>query len=112
MIIPCQTEQDFQQLLADSETNPVLLLKHSTRCPISAGAQARYSRFAEEHPDIACWQVLVIEQRAISNLIATETGIMHQSPQVILFQHTKPVWHVAHHSINESAMTTALTSGK
>jgi len=108
MILPCQSEEDFQRLLADSYSGPVFLLKHSTRCPISAAAQAQFQRFAEDHPTVACWQVLVIEQRALSNLIAAETGITHQSPQVLRFSAGKPVWHAAHNSISAAALAKAL----
>lgn len=108
MIIPCQNEEDFRRLLADSTSKPVFLLKHSTRCPISAGAQRRYNQFAEEHADIDCWLVLVIEQRAISNLISAETGIPHHSPQAMLFRACKPVWHESHHGITGAALESAL----
>lgn len=108
MILPCQNEEDFQHLLAESQTGPVLLLKHSTRCPISAAAQAQYSRFAEEHPTVACWQVLVVEQRALSLLIASQVGVTHQSPQAILFVAGKPVWHASHYSITATALAAAV----
>ena len=110
MILPCESEADFHRMLADSQTRPVFLLKHSTRCPISAAAQAQYSRFAAAHADVECWQVLVIEQRAISNLVAEETDITHQSPQVMLLQGGKPVWSASHQSITEAALTIALES--
>jgi bacillithiol system protein YtxJ len=110
MITPCLTDDDFHRALADSASRPVLLLKHSTRCPISAGAEIRFRHFADTHPEVECWQVLVIEQRAIADLITVETGVTHQSPQVILFRGGKPVWHTSHHSITETMLETALSS--
>lgn len=108
MIKSCQSENDFQQLLSTSCERPVLLLKHSTRCPISAGAHSRFQHFAEGHSEVDCWQVLVIEHRQLSNAIAGETGITHQSPQVILFKDGNACWHASHGSITESSLREAL----
>lgn len=108
MIKSCRSEEDYRQLLAESEQGPVFLMKHSTRCPISANAHSRYIQFADEHPDVACWEVLVIESRPVSNLISEETGIPHQSPQAILFMNGKACWHTSHGSISRQALLDAL----
>ena len=43
MIIELQQDQDLEQLLERSKTNPVLIFKHSTQCPISDAAHTRSS---------------------------------------------------------------------
>jgi len=77
----------------------LLLFKHSPRCGISAMAEEEI-QVAEKNrgfPDVVL--VDVLESRALSQRIAAETGIRHESPQVILFRNGTPVWHCSHQSI-------------
>lgn len=108
MIKPCRTDDDYRQLLSDSHQATVFLLKHSTRCPISASARAAFERFADEHSEVGCWQVLVVEDRPLSTSITEETGIKHQSPQVILYKDGTARWHASHGSINVTVLLEAL----
>ncbi len=85
MMTPCTSEDDFRQCCVDSEREPVVLMKHSTSCPISAAARRACVQFAEQQPEAKCREVLVIEQRPLSRWIAGETGVRHASPQVIIF---------------------------
>ena len=111
MITACNNEEGFQQMLRESARQPVLLLKHSTRCPISAAAQRAFAQFAEEMPEAACREVLVVEQRPLSRWIAAETGVAHHSPQVMLFADGKVVWHASHWHITVEALRSAYASG-
>jgi len=104
MITPSQNEEEFQQIMRDSGARPIFLFKHSTRCPISARARSEFQRFADEHPEVACREVAVIEQRPLSLAIAEQTGITHQSPQVLLFVSGKVVWHASHGQITREAL--------
>ena len=87
---------------------PVFLLKHSTRCPISGSAWRAYQRFAEEEPNAELWKVLVIENAQLSSEISRETGIRHQSPQILLFHKGDVVWNDSHYSIKEDGLRKAL----
>lgn len=107
-IHPCTTEDELRRLLAESQAQPVVLFKHSTRCPISAAGRRQFLAFAEAHPEVPCWEVLVVEQRPLSQQIATETGVAHQSPQAMVLKAGKPVWHASHYNITQSALEQAL----
>lgn len=107
MITSCRDENEFNQLLSDSAERPIFVFKHSTRCPISARAHAEYQRFAEAHPEIECREVLVIEQRPLSQYIALQTGVTHQSPQALLFSGGKVVWNASHYSISADGLLQA-----
>lgn len=109
MIQDCQTKGHLQQIIQTSQQEPVFLLKHSTRCPISGAAWRSFQEYARSHADQQLWKALVVEQRDISNHIARETGIAHQSPQILLFYRGKVVWHASHWSITEDAMESALS---
>jgi bacillithiol system protein YtxJ len=107
MIRDLENEQDFQQLVQHSRQAPVLLLKHSTRCPISRAALRECEHFHQEHPDVELWRVLVIENRSLSVEITRATGVAHQSPQLLLFSDGQVTWHVSHWAITEKAMAGA-----
>jgi bacillithiol system protein YtxJ len=108
MIRDCETRQDFEQLVQDSQEHPVFLLKHSTRCPISGSAWRAYQHFAEAWPDVELWRVLVIENRQLSLQIAREVDVRHQSPQALLLHKGRVAWNGSHYSITEDAMRKAL----
>ena len=108
MIKDCRTEEDFDQLLADSQDTPVFLFKHSTRCSISAGRWAMFQGYADREARAVFCKLLVIENRPLSMHVAQKTGIRHQSPQAILFCRGEPVWDASHYSITEENMTAAL----
>ncbi len=111
MITDIHDEKELAEYLLQSDTTPVFLLKHSTRCHISSAAHRQFVAFAEL--DIApCARVLVIEDRACSNAITQNTGVSHCSPQVLLFSHGKAVWHTSHYDITNKSMQDALANAK
>jgi bacillithiol system protein YtxJ len=105
---PCTDNAAFAELLAHSQTEPVLLFKHSTRCPISAAAHREVTRFTEAHPEIPCRIVLVVEQRPLSLHIAEVTGVTHQSPQALLLVNGAVAWHASHYDITAPRLWEAL----
>ncbi|MEI7834582.1 MAG: bacillithiol system redox-active protein YtxJ [bacterium] len=107
MITDIHDETELAKFLQHNATAPVFLLKHSTRCPISAAAHRQFSTFAELGV-APCARVLVIEDRACSNAITENTGVPHCSPQVLLFSNGKVVWHTSHHDVTVQRMQNAL----
>jgi len=110
MLTPCANEDEFRQMLLESAREPVLLLKHSSSCPISAAARRAVVEFCDNMPEAICRQVLVIEQRPLSRWIAEETGVAHASPQVMLFSDGQVVWHASHWDITLPALTASYDS--
>lgn len=108
MIKDLQHEGDLQALLQRSRETPVFLLKHSTRCSISSAAWKECQGFAGTDPGVELWRVLVIENRPLSAKVAVDTGVVHQSPQILLFSGGQVVWHASHWSITTQAMAEAL----
>jgi bacillithiol system protein YtxJ len=110
MLQECTTYEEFRSLMRDSRRTPVVLLKHSTRCPISAGAMADFKTFAEEHPEIPCWWINIVEHRELARQVADDTGIAHQSPQVFIFRDERSAWHASHGAITRRALISNLSS--
>lgn len=105
-------ENELQEILEASRKGPAFVLKHSTTCPISAGAYRRVGEYLEKKGDAAppFYLVKVIESRPLSNAIARETGVQHASPQLILFQEGEARWDTSHGSITADAIESALSS--
>ena len=92
------TKEALEAALERSEQEPIALFKHSTRCPISAGAYQQVARYLEEHSGegLPFFLVKVVEARDVSNAVAEQLGVAHQSPQVI-FVNCKRAYHNATH---------------
>ena len=110
MVVDLLQDQDLEQLLERSKTDPVLIFKHSTQCSISIEVYQEFTAFAENAHELSWGLVLVIENRRLSNAIADRFGIRHQSPQAILIKDGQAVWHASHWSINADSLSDALTS--
>ena len=76
-----------------------VLLKHSTRCPISAAALEQIRQLQTRHPDVPVYLVDVNEQRDLSDEVAQRLGAPHNSPQAFVLAHGVPVWQASHYSI-------------
>ncbi|MEW9670233.1 bacillithiol system redox-active protein YtxJ [Ammoniphilus sp. 3BR4] len=85
-----------------------LLFKHSTACPVSAEAYGEFHAFLKES-DTSAAEVLVIEDRPVSNKIAEQFGIKHESPQIFLLEDGKVVWHASHWKITHQSIKEALS---
>ena len=108
MIVDLLQDHDLEQLLLRSKTDPVIIFKHSTQCPISTQAYEEFIDFAEGTRNLTCGAVLVIENRRLSNAIAERFGIRHESPQALLIKDGRVVWHASHWSISSDSLTEAL----
>jgi bacillithiol system protein YtxJ len=96
-------ESDLEELVARSETEPVIIFKHSTTCSISAAAYRELQQLGTE--------VHLIEvQRypSVSEEIEKRTGLRHESPQVIVLRRGKVVWDASHWQIKSNAVETAV----
>ncbi|MBP1931069.1 bacillithiol system redox-active protein YtxJ [Ammoniphilus resinae] len=108
------TLDEWSEVIKTSDQDPVLLLKHSTTCPISANAWQECQRFVADDavPNVNYVIVKVIESRPVSNQIADELAVKHESPQLILINHRKAVWNTSHWSITGDNIGTALSNIK
>ena len=95
---------------------PMLLFKVSPDCPNSRAAGDRIYRALESLDEetlarVEIYSVHVIEQRRLSQRIEKITGVMHQSPQALVFGPKRTlVWHASHLNITEKDVVRALKS--
>ncbi|QOS80138.1 bacillithiol system redox-active protein YtxJ [Paenibacillus sp. JNUCC31] len=93
-----------------TEDQPLLLFKHSTRCPISASAYQEMNDYLQNSPSeqVQYGIIYVVEDRPVSNEAADKLGVKHESPQAILVKKGIPVWHTSHSNITSTTITNAL----
>lgn len=106
-----KSTEEMEQALDASKDAPIFIFKHSTACPISAGAAARVNKFLEANGEEGLpkfYFVKVIESRPVSNAIAEKLGVQHESPQIILVEKGKAVWNTSHQDITAETITKAV----
>lgn len=93
--------QGLEKIKEESKEQKILIFKHSTQCGISAAArhQLESSWKTEEMPGIKPYFLDLIRFRDISNQIAEDFGVTHQSPQVLVVEDGKVTYHISHYAI-------------
>lgn len=100
------TNGDLDALLA--EETPLLIFKHSTRCPISTHAHHEFQAWLGEKPAAPRTALVrVVEERAVSLEIARRLGVTHQSPQAILVENGVATWDASHDAITRESLARA-----
>ena len=90
----------FNQLVHESTEKPLVIFKHSTRCPISSMALDRFNDAASEiAAESNLVMIDVIDYRPTSLHLADALGVMHQSPQVLVVHNEKAVYDNSHNGI-------------
>jgi bacillithiol system protein YtxJ len=92
----------LEDIKAESYNYPVLLLKHSTTCSISATSLNRLERNwkQEKVGDLKPYYLDLLRYRPISNEIASMFKVEHQSPQVLVIQNGECVYDASHFEIS------------
>lgn len=104
------TNEEWNTFFEGTTSKPVVVLKHSTACPVSANALEEFEGYLSKNPntDVDYILVKVIESRPVSNQIAEDTGIKHASPQILYIKNKETVWNTSHWSITKQHMSAVL----
>ncbi len=94
------TEKEWQDILEQSKSGAVFILKHSNTCPISAKGYAEVEKFSKEKPKALVFVLIVQDAPDLKQQIAKETSVVHESPQVLLLLDNKVVYNTSHYNIN------------
>lgn len=86
--LPLKDQEVFQKIIQESFNHPVFIFKHSTRCSISTMALNRLERQWNEkdYTDFLFYYLDLLQYRSVSDQIAQEFSIQHESPQLLLIQ--------------------------
>lgn len=94
----------LSQIIEESNENPIVIFKHSTRCSISRFALKQFEKEFDLQGKVKPYFLDLLEHRDISNEIAHQFGVQHQSPQLIVIQNGVAVYDTSHDSIDASAL--------
>lgn len=92
------TETQWFEIMEQSYTNPQVVFKHSPRCSISSVVKSRLER-SGNGVNIRFYYLDVIAHRGLSQKIAADLQIIHESPQVLLIKKGTCVYHESHSAI-------------
>lgn len=93
------TLHSLESPASESHAEPVdfpplaVLYKHSPICIVASGAIVEVKAFADENPGVPVYMVDVLGQRSLSQRLARQLGVPHESPQVIVIKDGKASWH-------------------
>ncbi len=102
----------LQELVHKSHETPVLIYKHSTRCSISSMVLSRLERSWDQSttPSLEWYILDLITYREVSNAIAQQFQVYHESPQVLLIVDGNSSFDTSHMGISVTAIKEAWDS--
>jgi len=97
--ITLNEESQLDKIIEESKHQPVVIFKHSTTCSISSMAKNRLER---ETPaaNTLFYYLDLRAHRAISNKIAEDFKVHHESPQVLLIKNGECTYEESHNGIS------------
>ena len=98
--IKLDNESQLSDITKNSYTKPQLIFKHSSRCSVSAVALSRLQNHLPEAPEIDYYFLDLIAYRSLSNKIAEQFSVYHESPQVLLIRNGECVYDESHLGIS------------
>jgi bacillithiol system protein YtxJ len=102
---------ELSRLLEASGSRPVLLFKHSYSCGISAEALDELaSHLDEAHAGVTYAMVTVQTHRDLSNAVARQLGVRHETPQALLVRDGRVVWSASHFRVTAQAVGDAINA--
>lgn len=108
--IEITTAEQWEAAYDKTTERPLVVFKHSTTCPVSANAYKEFNDYLNGKPrqDVDYMLVKVIESRPISLQIADDTGIKHESPQIMFLDKKAKVWSATHWAVTKEHITAVL----
>lgn len=98
-----ESEEDLKLAIATSAEKKVAIFKHSTKCFISKTVLKNFEKEVENSDKNVDYYFLdLLAHRDLSNKIADDLGVTHQSPQLIVLENGVVVNHASHQSISLS----------
>ena len=91
-------EEQWQDLLDESMNESVFLFKHSTRCGVSSMVLNRFDKQMQERSK-KYYFLNILSNRDLSNWIADELNIRHESPQLIVLKGAKVIAYDSHYNL-------------
>ena len=105
--IPLTTEEQLQKIKNAKGFN--VIFKHNTTCSISKGVKNEFDKEPNNLPGVQSLYILdLLAHRNISDEIAEEFDVEHQSPQLLLIKDGTCTYNVALFNITVAATIDAI----
>lgn len=89
-----------------SSDQVVVFFKHSTRCSISSMAKSRFERsWNYDETQVLPVYLDLIAHRNLSNALAEEFNVIHQSPQILVIKDGECVYNNSHNQIDAGKLS-------
>ncbi len=98
---PLVHPDQLEKVIQDSQSRPQVIFKHSTSCGISSMVLRRFEKQGGILGKQANFLFLDLHSyREISNEVAQQFQVYHQSPQLLIIKNGITVAHASHYEIN------------
>ena len=95
-----ESMQILEEIKLKSNSKPQIIFKHSTRCGISRMVLKRFENQIDmEQMQSDFYYLDLLNHRDLSNTIAEDYQIAHQSPQLIIIKNETAVLNASHYDI-------------
>jgi len=96
----------WQKVLKESKEQPVVLFKHSNSCPVSASAHDQVKKLERQGAISESMYILIVQNaREISDRVAEELEVEHETPQVLIIRDGESVYDESHDEIDPDRLT-------
>lgn len=89
----------LENIKEQSSKKPVVIFKHSTRCGISRMVLRQFENEYNSGEKFQTYLLDLLKHREISNEIATQFEVVHQSPQLLIIDKGVVVYHASHDAV-------------
>ncbi|MFQ3182423.1 MAG: bacillithiol system protein YtxJ [Polaribacter sp.] len=104
--LPLTSLEQLETIKKESNTEAILIFKHSTRCGISSMVIKQFEKlFTAEHNNLKVYYLDLLNYRSISDEVGHKFQIMHQSPQLIVVRNEVSIHDASHNDITETNLT-------
>ena len=104
------SDEELDEMIILSAEKPCLVFKHSIRCSLSSMMLSRFNKGLNQLDEFEIYMLDIINHRSISNRIADQFGVRHESPQILLIQDGKCIYNASHSYISADSLTELIKS--
>jgi bacillithiol system protein YtxJ len=103
-----ESADQLQALQVESETQPVIIFKHSFRCSTSQMMLGRLERSDKILAGAKMYFLDLLKNRHLSDMVEEVFDVRHESPQLLLIRRRAAVLHLSHFEIEPEVVGRAL----
>lgn len=93
--------EQLNEIMEKSNHRAQVIYKHSTTCGISSMTLRMFRDVYEMDTECDLYFLTIQSHRDISNAVASQFGVRHESPQLLILKNGKVAFHTSHGAIAE-----------